>query len=766
MPVPKTEESILLRVLVQVLVAVGIVATDIAAGTQMSFWAVPLSFAGGVWGWYRRRDRNITAKFLIALGMLLALALFLGNLLANIDDTRLILAELLVQLQVLHSFDLPRRKDLGYSTVIGLILLGVAATLSETLAFAPVLIVFFIVALPILILDYRSRLELAEILPTRPRRNRKSPRPKSPSKFWKYSPLSPQRLGVFALIALALGLALFAIMPRFPGYQQFTFPVSGAAELENATFNSENRGIFNPGVRSGNTGEEEGNNGEGDGDGEGVGQDDTYYGFQSKIDQSSQEDGGALEPKVVLRVRSQAPGFWRVLGFDRYTGRGWEISRNDKLIQVERIPWSYRFFLSPPYGVARKKEVIQTYTVVEPLPNLLPALAQAKVLYFPTQEVAIDPEGSIRSPASLRKELTYTVISDVPFRDRTLLREAPTDYSESITKYYLQVPPAIEGKVRQKAEELLAKSPKPITSAYEKALFLAQALKQNYEIQEQFSGLKADDDLVEAFLFRYQGGYPDHFSTVLTIMLRSLGIPARLAAGFGTGQFNPFTGFYLVRNTDAFAVTEVFFPEYGWFAFDPVPGRDLVPISFEEPQTFSVLRQFWNWVASWLPSPVAGFFSTLWQGTVSAIASAFGWFWRLLSSGWVGAMTGSILAVGAGFLGWVAWSNWRTWRDRLRLAKLPPMERTYRQMANLLAAKGYAKHPAQTPLEYAQLSRQHYQASAVEIVEEISHAYIRWRYGGQPQNVKHLQQKLQVLRKQLGVFRTRSTQSIGSGGKL
>lgn len=78
----------------------------------------------------------------------------------NWNDTRLSLAELLIQLQVLHSFDTPRRKDLGYSIVIGLILIGVAATLSQTMAFAPVLLLFLAVALPTLTLDYRSRLGL------------------------------------------------------------------------------------------------------------------------------------------------------------------------------------------------------------------------------------------------------------------------------------------------------------------------------------------------------------------------------------------------------------------------------------------------------------------------------------------------------------------------------------------------------------------------------------------------------------------------------
>ncbi|MBE9115827.1 DUF3488 domain-containing protein [Lusitaniella coriacea LEGE 07157] len=744
-PAPKTEESLLLRVLVQVLVIVGIIATDVAAETQMSLWAIPLGIVGATWSWYRRRRRNITAKFAIAIGMLLAMAAFFGNLLANLNDTRLVLAELLIQLQILHSFDLPRRKDLGYSMVIGLILLGVAATLSETLAFAPILLLFLAIALPVLVLDYRSRLGFVDGIFEARSRNTKSLKQKAKA---NYSPLSLKRLSLFLAVILALGLTIFALMPRFPGYQQFTFPVTGAAELENTTFNAQNRGIFNPGVRSGAEGEDAGNNGE-DGEREGEGGEGLYYGFQSQIDQTT--SGGAdkpLKPKVVLRVRSQAPGFWRVLAFDRYTGKGWDISRDEQLITVERPSWSYRFFLSSAYGRGKTQEVVQTYTVVNSLPNLLPALTHPRWLYFPTPEVALDAEGSIRSPASLREGLTYTVISDVPQRDRAQLRAATAKYSEPIRQYYLQLPPEVKKKVSAVAEELLARSPKPITSPYEKALYLAQAIKQNYSRTTQFPTLKRNEDLVEAFLFRNEGGYPDQFATVLTVMLRSIGIPARLAVGFNTGEFNPFTGFYLVRNTDAHALTEVFFPDYGWFTFDPLPGHELIPQSFEEPQTFVVLRQFWNWVAGWLPPPVAGFFSYLWQKSAGAIALLIGWLWRLVSNGVVGALIGLVLTISASFLLWLVWSNWKTWRDRARLAKLPPPERLYRQMLNTLAARGYRKHPAQTPLEYARAAQEQHPSTAPTI-EEIAKAYVGWRYGNQNPNISDLQQQLRALTRNL-----------------
>ncbi|MBD1908086.1 DUF3488 domain-containing protein [Trichocoleus sp. FACHB-832] len=737
-PKPETEESILLRVLVQALVVVGIIATDVAAETQISLWAVPLSLVGATWSYYRRRDRNVPVKFLIAIGMVVALTVFLRNLFGALNDTRLVLAELLIHLQVLHSFDLPRRKDLGYSMVIGLILLGVAGTVSQTLTFAPILLLFLGVALPVLVLDYRSRLGLLE---GKSKKTKVKKNPQEIKNTFKFYFL------LFTLI-VGLGLTIFAVMPRFPGYQLQTFPVSGPQGLEQQNFSSNGRAIVNPGYAR------QGKQGSGGGGGQnqerGAGQmDDTfYYGFSSKINQNLR---GEMKPKVVMRVRSQAEGFWRVLALDRYTGQGWEISRDKQTQTVQRPAWSYRFFLPRQVIFTGKtKQVIQSYTIVSELPNLIPALSYPKELYFPTQEVAVDTESGLRAPTGLGEGFTYTVISEVPVRDRALLAKTSTNYSERIRNYYLQVPPEISDKVRQLTEEILAKSRKPITSPYEKALYLAQYLKQNYTIPQDPFGLPfldENEDLVEAFLFKQKGGYPDHFSTVLTIMLRSVGIPSRLVAGFSPGEFNPFTGFYVVRNTDAYAMTEVYFPNYGWFAFDPIPGNPLIPPSVEEDQTFSVLRQFWKWVAGWLPSPVSSWLNNVFGAIIIWLIGAIIWLWALLSNGWVGLFTGIILAICLGFLGWLAWNRLQALRYRLWLGKLPPMESIYQQMLKELSVQGYAKHPAHTPLEYAYQARQHHSPDKAEVINEISQAYVQWRYGGETPNLKQLRSRLQSLKK-------------------
>ncbi len=736
------EDSILLRVLVQVLVSVGIASVSVAAAgvadaSYFNLVAIPLGALGGYWSWKARYRSNVTVKFLIAFGMLMALGIFLAGLVGRESDTRIQLAELLIHLQVLHSFDMPRRKDLGYSIVIGLILLGVAATVSQSLTFAPLLILFLAIILPVLILDYQSRLKLL-VLPTGTNLR---------------ATLKPKRLIWLLLLTLGLGLAIFAAMPRLPGYQIRNFPLSGTIDFQGEFTGDE---IFNPGYSSGSQipSELEGAGGDSTqiqgnspADGPGALDDTSYYGFSDRMNQNLR---GTMEPQVVMRVRSQSPGFWRVLAFDLYNGQGWEMSRSEEIELFQRSSVSFRTNLPAAANKVlrhntegRAREVVQTYTVVNNLPNLIPALYQADDLYFPTREVAIDAEGSLRSPIPLSPGITYTVVSDVPYRDQTQLQAASRNYDDEIRQIYLQVPSAIRDHVRQHTEMLLAQSPNPLTDPYAKALYLAQSLKQNYTIQTELPFFNSEEDLVEAFLFTYEGGYPDHFSTVLTVMLRSIGIPARLVTGFGTGNFNPFTGYYVVSNTDAYAMTEVFFPGYGWFGFDPIPGHEIVPPSIKDSQTFSVLRQFWNWVAGWLPSPVTGWLTSI----VTWLFTTFSRLVRFFSEGLVGFLAALLTLTGLFFLGWLLWKGWQNWRQQVRLRRLSPVERLYQQMLAWLATQGHPKQPTQTPLEHAYALTQTPQFTQGEQVMAIVQAYLRWRYGNLPVDTHSLQQQLQALKK-------------------
>lgn len=739
-PPQRSEDSLLLRILAQTLVIIGVVATDTAAETSWSLWAVPASIVGASWSWYHRDQRNITVKFLLAIGMIAALIVFFRNLLfgGQLNDTRVALAGLLVQIQVLHSFDLPRRKDLGYSMVIGLILISVACTLSQTMVFGLWLLLFLSIALPVLVMDYRSRLGLQQ---------------------WNWAwPLGSStrlqghrlRLPLIFGTIVGLGLLIFAVMPRLPGYQIQTFPVSAPIETQ-GKFDDEK--VLNPGyidqgngtgngVRAGRSQAPETGKGEVD--------DTFYYGFSTKINQNLR---GQLTEKVVMRVRSQAAGFWRVMAFDRYTGQGWEISRNEQTETIKRWPWSYQFLIEMKTRLNRVKRVVQTYTMVADLPNVIPALDRPKQVFFPTQEIAIDREDGLRSPVALTEGLTYTVISEVPYRDRRILGQAKSQFPSAATdspvkNLYGEVDATLRPKLRKLAEELLAQANSPITSDYEKALFLAQSLKQRYRLQQDLPFLDAHEDLVDAFFFKYQGGYPDHFATALTLLLRSIGMSTRLVTGFSTGQFNPFTGYYIVKNTDAYAMTEVYLHKYGWFAFDPIPGHPLIPPSIEENQTFSALQSFWKWVAGWLPSPVTGWINWVFGGLLSNIGDLIGCFIALFRQGWWGWLVGILGSIGIAFAVWLTWLGYQRWRYWRQLQQLAPTARLYQQLVDWLGAQGFRKHPAQTPWEYAQMIQDCASPAYDRTVHAITRAYLAWRYGGTIMDLSQLQQQFRQLQRQ------------------
>jgi transglutaminase-like putative cysteine protease len=75
------------------------------------------------------------------------------------------------------------------------------------------------------------------------------------------------------------------------------------------------------------------------------------------------------------------------------------------------------------------------------------------------------------------------------------------------------------------------------------------------------------------FVTRSKEGYCQHFSGAMALMLRFLGIPARVAAGFSSGVYDEERKQWTVYDRDAHTWVEVWFNGYGWLPFDPTPGR-------------------------------------------------------------------------------------------------------------------------------------------------------------------------------------------------
>jgi len=77
------------------------------------------------------------------------------------------------------------------------------------------------------------------------------------------------------------------------------------------------------------------------------------------------------------------------------------------------------------------------------------------------------------------------------------------------------------------------------------------------------------EDPIDDFLFETRRGYCEHFASALAFLLRSAGIPARVVGGYLGGERNPFADYWIIRQSDAHAWTEVWSSNTGWSRIDP-----------------------------------------------------------------------------------------------------------------------------------------------------------------------------------------------------
>ena len=85
--------------------------------------------------------------------------------------------------------------------------------------------------------------------------------------------------------------------------------------------------------------------------------------------------------------------------------------------------------------------------------------------------------------------------------------------------------------------------------------------------------LAKDQDPVMAFLFVHRQGHCELFASALAAMTRSIGLRSRVITGYRTGEYNRIGGYYIVRESNAHAWTEVEVAPSTWFTFDPSPPR-------------------------------------------------------------------------------------------------------------------------------------------------------------------------------------------------
>ncbi len=151
------------------------------------------------------------------------------------------------------------------------------------------------------------------------------------------------------------------------------------------------------------------------------------------------------------------------------------------------------------------------------------------------------------------------------------LQEAGDDYPTFITDHYLQLPITLPDRVRDLAERITEGAETPL----DKALAVQSYLRSEggFEYSQDIESPPPNADGVDWFLFETKTGYSDYFGSAMTVMLRSVDVPARMAAGYAPGELD-ITGRWAVRDRDSHGWTQVYFPGHGWIDFEPTTAWD------------------------------------------------------------------------------------------------------------------------------------------------------------------------------------------------
>lgn len=451
---------------------------------------------------------------------------------------------------------------------------------------------------------------------------------------------------------------------------------------------------------------------------------------------------------VVLRVTppelpeeppEQASIRMRGTSFDHYDGRRWTRSRELEPTSVGRIGTHYGVPVRLPNPTRDRAWDV----VLDPL--------EEPVIFLPPRTVGLRIPPRISGGVEIGRDISIAPGVDIRYGDADGLGLRYTAYTandahardwlrEDERPRYLQLPDDHE-----RVAELARRWTRGASDDRERVEQIVERLRDSGEFTYSLQMPAVDDDEqpLDVFLFRARRGHCEYYSTALTVMLRSLEIPARNVTGFLGGRYNGYGGYYAISQGDAHSWVEAF---YGgrWHVIDPTPpARDAIA---PDPGWLGGLQQMVDALRTRWTEDVVGYdlrsqiglFRTLrrWLGREAdddevtedatrdpgSVAPGGG------LPAWVYALA-VLLLIGA-----VLGARW-VWRRRRRgAAPVDPAVAgaiaLYLLLDRSLAAIGWPRDPSQTPRErLEELERAGFEE--IDLVREVTGRYVAARYGGE-----------------------------------
>ncbi|HSF68605.1 MAG TPA: DUF3488 and transglutaminase-like domain-containing protein [Nitrospiraceae bacterium] len=279
------------------------------------------------------------------------------------------------------------------------------------------------------------------------------------------------------------------------------------------------------------------------------------------------------DPQIVMRVElPDQPAvekdqlYLRGLAYDQYDGRSWShrgLHRRSLSLLTEGTFLARPAISRPSDSLSvpvRQDIMLETLDTAVLFAAPFPELVSGEFL-----TLQADGMGGLHLPFPPSSRIRYSVMSHAPRLVADERNASVLVYPDSIRSHYLQVPTG-----SQQVADLAHRITQQATTPFEQTLSIQEHLLENYSYSLDVDEATLSHPLDE-FLFTRKTGYCEHYATAMVVMLRTLGIPARLVTGFLATEWNEYGSYFTVRQRDAHAWVEVYFPHSGWITMDPTP---------------------------------------------------------------------------------------------------------------------------------------------------------------------------------------------------
>ena len=419
-------------------------------------------------------------------------------------------------------------------------------------------------------------------------------------------------------------------------------------------------------------------------------------GFSDRLslgDVSEIKRNNAVAMRVYMQETERFKGktlYWRGISLDRFDGMRWDRSETT-LTRLKRMGEIYMV----EQGPHPKGSMVQQDIILEPTGSqALFALGRPITVAGRLRDLYHDTLGNLRSSYPFPFQISYTVMSSVD----------PGGEARPQGDSFLQLP-VLDPRIGNLIQRVTAGMDDPS----KQARALEQYLRRNYRYSLKGLAMEKGDPL-SGFLFDVRQGDCEYFSSALTVMLRLLAIPARVVNGYIGGDWNPYGGYIVVRQTNAHSWVEAYLKGEGWVTLDPTPsyfglGQESIFASMAHFIDFMRMR-WYRYVVNFGFGDQYRLFTALKRPTLwldpghRAVSMAKIRRWFSLDAA-KQKRHGILLVVLV-----LAWWVWRQRKKFFFTGMTAPLAHEaaerYRRVLGLLKKRGFRKRPGQTPDEFSQ----------------------------------------------------------------